>query len=88
MNVKLNETTAEKINSLVTENVSAETVIDLAVDTLLWTKGALDEGKTVMAGKRDVVDDLVTWLEEEFYPATELLNELYRPSTDEAPDAE
>ena len=88
MNVKLNETTAEKVNSLVTENVSAETVIDMAVDSLTWVKSSLDQGKTVMAGKRDVVDDLVTWLEEEFYPATELLNELYRPSTDEAPDAE
>ena len=88
MKVTLNETTAEKINALTTDTVSAETVIDMAVDSLTWVKSSLDQGKTVMAGKREVVDDSVTWLEEEFYPATEVLNELYRPSTDEAPDAE
>ena len=78
MNVKLNETTAEKINSLVTENVSAETVIDLAVDTLLWTKGALDEGKSVLAARQS--DD--GWVEEEFYPATEILSDLYPAEED------
>lgn len=84
MKVTLNETTAEKINALTTDTVSAETVIDMAVDSLTWVKSSLDQGKSVMAAKAS--DD--GWVEEEFYPATEVLNELYRSSTDETPDAE
>lgn len=73
MKVTLNETTAEKINSLTTDNVPAELVIDMAVDSLCWIKSSLDEGKNVLAAK--VGDD--GWTEEEFYPAAEVLTALY-----------
>jgi hypothetical protein len=80
MKVTLNETTAEKINSLTNDTVSAETVIDMAVDTLCWVKSSLEEGKTVMAAKSSADG----WVEEEFYPAAEVLNELYNGNTDAA----
>lgn len=81
MKVTLNESTAEKITALTTDNISAETVIDMAVDSFTWVKSSLDEGKVVMAARQNETGE--GWIEEEFYPGAEIMNALYSPNAAE-----
>lgn len=78
MQITLNDKTAEIVNSLTTDNLSATEAVELAVDTLAWVKTEVDAGKTVLAAKPAEAG----WVEEDFFPENMLA--VFNPAADDA----